>query len=103
MPPSRPRAIWHSSTTGRAETTRTASNPQYFGCCDATRANGFNGNDTWRHRLGTRSFESIQITFNRNTTVGTPYFETLGQNVASELGILGTSQAPTNYGPPTLS
>ena len=82
---------------------RNATNHQYFGCCDATRGNGFNGNATWRHRLGTRSFESIQITFNRNTTVGTPYFETLGQNVASELGILGTSQAPTNYGPPTLS
>lgn len=82
---------------------RNASNDQYFGCCDATSGNGFNGSATWRHRLGTRSFESIQITFNRNTTIGTPYFETLGQNVASELGILGTAQTPTNYGPPTLS
>ncbi len=82
---------------------RNATNHQYFGCCDSTSGNGFNSSATWRHRLGTRSFESIQITFNRNTTIGTPYFETLGQNVASELGILGASQAPTNYGPPSLS
>ena len=82
---------------------RNASNDQYFGCCDATSGNGFNGTATWRHRLGTRSFESITLSFNRNTTLGTPYFETLGQNVASQLGILGTSQTPTNYGPPSLS
>ncbi|HEV1287683.1 MAG TPA: TonB-dependent receptor [Bryobacteraceae bacterium] len=81
---------------------RNATNHQYFGCCDTTSGNGFNTNLTWRHRLGTRSFESITINFNRNTTIGTPYFETFGQNVASELGIQGTSQSPTNYGPPTL-
>jgi hypothetical protein len=49
-----------------------------------------------------RSFESITINFNRNTSIATPYFETLGQNVASSLGILGTSQSPANYGPPSL-
>jgi hypothetical protein len=82
---------------------RNAANNQYFGCCDDTSGNGFNGTATWRHRLGTRSFESIILSFNRNTTMGTPYFETLGQNVAAELGIEGTSQTPTNYGPPSLS
>jgi trimeric autotransporter adhesin len=82
---------------------RNATNHQFFGCCDTTSGNGFNGSTTWRHRLGTRSFESITINFNRNTTIGTPYFETLGQDVATELGIQGTSQSPSNYGPPTLS
>lgn len=81
---------------------RNAQNDQIFGCCDTSSGNGFNTNATWRHRLGTRSFESVTLTFNRNTTVVTPYFETLGQNVAAELGILGTAQTPTNYGPPTL-
>ncbi len=75
---------------------------QYFGCCDTGSGNGFNGSATWRHRLGTRSFESVVLSFNRQTTIVTPYFETLGQNVAEELGIEGTSQNPTNYGPPTL-
>jgi len=82
---------------------RNAKTDQFFGCCDDTSGNGFNGTATWRHRLGTRSFESIILSFNRNTTIGTPYFETLGQNVASQLGIEGTSQTPTNYGPPSLS
>jgi hypothetical protein len=75
---------------------------QYFGCCDTSSGNGFNGTATWRHRLGTRSFESVILSFNRQTTIVTPYFETLGQDVAAELGIEGTSQNPTNYGPPTL-
>ena len=82
---------------------RNATNHQYFGCCDSTSGNGFNTSLTWRHRLGTRSFESITVNFNRNTTIGTPYFETLGQDVASQLGIQGTSQTPSNYGPPSLS
>ena len=49
-----------------------------------------------------RSFESVILSFNRQTTIVTPYFETLGQNIAAELGIEGTSQNPLNYGPPTL-
>lgn len=81
---------------------RNAGVDQFFGCCDATTGNGFNTNLTWRHRIATRSFESIQVTFNRNTAIATPYFQTLGQNVASELGIGGTAQTPSNYGPPTL-
>jgi hypothetical protein len=80
-----------------------SKNDQYFGCCDAGSGNGFNGTATWRHRLGTRSFESVILSFNRQTTITTPYFEKLGQNVAGELGIEGTSQIPTNYGPPSLS
>jgi hypothetical protein len=80
-----------------------ASTYQYFGCCDDSSGNGFNGTATWRHRLGTRSFESIILSFNRQTSIVTPFFETLGQNVAAEAGIQGTSQAPTNYGPPGLS
>jgi hypothetical protein len=82
---------------------RNASNDQFFGCCDSTSGNGFNGNATWRHRLSTRSFESVTINFNRNTTIGNPYFYTLGQNVASQLGIAGPSSDPRNYGPPSLS
>jgi hypothetical protein len=75
---------------------------QYFGCCDTASGNGFNGNLTWRHRLTGRSFESVILSFNRQTTIVTPFFETLGQSVAAELGIEGTSQNPMNYGPSTL-
>ncbi len=82
---------------------RNARNDQVFGCCDSSSGNGFNTNATWRHRLGVRSFESVTISFNRNTAIATPYFETLGQNVAQELGIAGPSSDPRNYGPPSLS
>jgi hypothetical protein len=75
---------------------------QFFGCCDTASGNGFNETTTWRHRLGTRSFESVILSFNRQTTIVTPYFETLGQDVAAELGIAGASQNPMNYGPSTL-
>jgi trimeric autotransporter adhesin len=76
---------------------------QFFGCCDTASGNGFNGTATWRHRLGTRSFESVILSFNRQTTIVTPYFETLGQDIAAELGIEGASQNPSNYGPSSLS
>jgi len=76
---------------------------QFFGCCDTSSGNGFNGTATWRHRLGTRSFESVILSFNRQTTIVTPYFETLGQDIASQLGIEGASQNPSNYGPSSLS
>ena len=50
-----------------------------------------------------RSFESVTLNFNRNTSIATPYFETLGQNIAQQLGISGPSSDPRNYGPPSLS
>ena len=85
---------WRNGNNSRTE--------QYFGCCDTASGNGFNGSATWRHRIGTRSFESVILNFNRQTNIVTPFFETLGQNVAAQLGIAGTSQTPADYGPPTL-
>ncbi len=82
---------------------RDAATDQVFGCCDTSSGNGFNTNATWRHRLGVRSFESVTISFNRNTAIATPYFQTLGENIAQQLGIAGPSSDPRNYGPPSLS
>jgi hypothetical protein len=81
-----------------------SSTDQFFGCCDASSGNGFNGTATWRHRLGTRSFESVILSFNRQTSIATPYFETLGQPVDALVGInVGGTQSPANYGPSALS
>ena len=57
----------------------------------------------WTHNFTQRVFNTFQVGLNRNATTGTPYFETLGQNVAGELGIQGPWPDPSNYGPPSLS
>jgi len=75
---------------------------QVYGCCDSTSGLGTNGSINYRHRFGARSFETLTLTFNRNTSTTTPFFAN-GPNVAANLGISGTSQNPLNYGPPNLS
>lgn len=75
---------------------------QYFGCCDQGSGLGMNTSLNWRHRFGPRSFETLTVNFNRNTTNLTPYFA-FGPDIAAQLGIQGTSRDPRNYGPPTLS
>ena len=74
---------------------------QYFGCCDLLSGHGYNTQVNWRHRFGTRSFNNVNLTFNRNTNVTTPYFESTG-DVAGTLGIAGPANNPSSYGPPTL-
>ena len=81
---------------------RTAETFQYFGCCDSVDGQGINTNLNWRHRFGTRSFNNVTLSFNRNTNTTIPYFAN-GTNVAAEFGIQGTSPNPLDYGPPTLS
>ena len=75
---------------------------QVFGCCDSVDGQGINTNLNWRHRLGTRNFNNVTLNFNRNTNTASPFFEN-GANVATELGIVGASPDPRNYGPPSLS
>jgi hypothetical protein len=72
-----------------------------YGCCDTLHGQGLNTNLNWRHRFAARSFNNVTLQFNRNTNTTIPYFAN-GTNIAAELGILGTSPSPLNYGPPTL-
>jgi trimeric autotransporter adhesin len=82
-------------------TWRNADNHQVYGCCDATDGQGSNASINWRHRFGTRTFNAVNLTFNRNTSSALPFFAN-GPDVAGILGIQGTSRDPKNYGPPTL-
>lgn len=70
---------------------------------DKTNTFGQNQSVQWTHNFTQRVFNSFQVGLNRNASTGTPYFETLGQNVAAQLGILGPWPDPSNYGPPSLS
>ena len=75
---------------------------QYFGCCDLVDGHGYNTVLNWRHRFTTGIFNNVNLSFNRNTNLTTPYFAN-GPNVSAELGIQGTSPNPLNFGPPSLS
>ena len=48
-------------------------------------------------------FSNFTIGFNRNYSQTVPYFQTLGVNAAAQLGIVGASPDPRNFGPPSLN
>ena len=74
-----------------------------FGFRDQTQGDGSNSSINWTKNFSPRLFSNFTIGFNRNYTQAVPYFETLGVNAASQLGIVGASPDPRNYGPPALS
>ena len=81
---------------------RKSDTAQLFGFLDPGTGFGDNTNLSWIHNVGSNALNTAQVTFNRNRTTQNSFFS-YGTDVASELGIQGTSQEPINYGPPTLS
>jgi len=75
---------------------------QLFGWRDSTTGYGLSAATGWSHSFGRRFNNSANLTFSRNVGVTNPYFA-YSSDIASELGIGGTSQLPINYGPPNLS
>ena len=82
--------------------TRDAQNEQLFGYRDESTGNGLSASLGWSHSFAPRFNNSATITLSRNYSKAAPYFA-YTQNIIGELGILGPSQAPINYGPPSLS
>ena len=83
--------------------TRNGQNSTPFGFRDDTGGSGSNTSIIWTKNLNARMFSNFTIGFNRNTNHAVPYFETLGVNAASLLGIAGASPDPRNFGPPSLN
>jgi hypothetical protein len=77
--------------------------PNIFGFIDTSNGRNMNANVSWGHNFSSRVISNLRYTFSRSRALTSPYFATLGINVAGNLGITGTSQAQRNYGPPTLS
>ncbi|HEY3738960.1 MAG TPA: TonB-dependent receptor [Bryobacteraceae bacterium] len=75
---------------------------QLYGWRDSQTGTGVNTDFSYTRNLTPRTLSVAHATFNRNRTESDPYFSYL-TNVAAELGIQGTSQAPINWGPPNLS
>ncbi len=81
---------------------RDSQNLQNYGFIDPTTGNGINATANYRHTFGAGIFQNFTATFNRNSSLTTPFFAN-GADVAAELGIQGTSSNPLNFGPPTLT
>jgi hypothetical protein len=81
---------------------RKSDTAQLFGYLDPGTGFGDNTVLSWTHNVGSNALNTAQVTLNRNRTTQDSYFS-YGPDIASELGILGTSQEPINRGPPTLT
>jgi len=75
---------------------------QLFGFLDTGEASGLSFNAGWSHSFRPRLINSATFAISRSRNLTTPYFAYTA-NVAATLGILGTSQDPINYGPPSLA
>jgi hypothetical protein len=76
--------------------------PNIFGFLDSGTGRNMNANVAWGHNFSPRLINNLRYTFSRSRNLTTPFFADR-ENVAAELGILGTSQESRNWGPPTLS
>ncbi|MGA2588574.1 MAG: carboxypeptidase-like regulatory domain-containing protein [Bryobacteraceae bacterium] len=72
---------------------------QPFTFLDTTSGYGIQTDLTWTHNFTPTTILSSRVDFNRNRNETTPYFA----NVATDLGIEGTSSNPLDYGPPNLN
>jgi hypothetical protein len=76
--------------------------PNVFNFVDTGTARNITANVSWGHNFSTRVISNLRYNFSRSRNLLSPFFA-YKENVAAELGITGTSQAPQNWGPPNLS
>ena len=81
---------------------RDSQSEQLFGYHDNSTGSGLSASVGWSHSFAPRFNNSATISLSRNTSKNAPFFA-YTENIAAELGIMGTAQDPINYGPPTLS
>lgn len=81
---------------------RKSETAQLFGWLDPGNGFGDNTNLSWVHNFGSNVLNTAQVTFNRNRTTQNSFFS-YSQNIDQIAGIGGTSPAPIDYGPPSLS
>ena len=79
-----------------------SSTPNLFNFLDTNDVLGIAADANWSHRFGSHVFTTLGYQFSRLSTHDVPYFENR-ENVSGMAGILGNSQAPVNWGPPSLS
>lgn len=81
---------------------RDSATPQPFGYADTTNGYGVSAQLGYLHNFSAKLINNAQVRFSRNENETTPYFSLL-PDVATQLGIAGTSSNPLDNGPPTLN
>lgn len=76
--------------------------PNLFQFIDTGSNRGLNANIGWSRNITTQLINNVRFNFSRMRQLSTPFFANT-RNVAADLGILGTSASPWNWGPPNLS
>src|ERR1035441_2570961 len=79
-----------------------STTPNIFSFVDTGTARNSNTNVSWGHNFTTRVINNLRYNFSQSRSQTLPFFA-YKDNVAADLGITGTSQAPQNWGPPTPS
>ena len=82
--------------------TSSSISPNLFQFVDTGSGSGLNASLAWSRTITTRLIENLRYTFSRSRQLSEPYFANT-TNVAAQLGIAGTSQIASNWGPPNLS
>ena len=77
--------------------------PNLFGFIDTNTMTGYNTGVNYTYHFTTRLLSNLRYNFSRQATQLTPYFANTNNNVSGAAGILGNDQAPSFYGPPSLS
>jgi len=81
---------------------RNGTASQLFGFRDSHRGHGWNLSGGWTHNFSRTTIWTLRGNLSRNRCETLPHFAYL-RDVAGELGILGVSRDPVNYGPPNLN
>ena len=82
--------------------TGNTTNPNLFGFVDSSNTTGYNTGLQWTHHFTTTLISNLRYNFSRSAGQSTPFFANT-QNVSGAAGIQGNDQAPTFWGPPSLS
>ena len=81
---------------------RNGTASQLYGFRDSQRGHGWNLSAGWTHNFTRTTIGTLRGNLSRNRSETLPYFA-YRRDVAGELGILGVSRDPVNYGPPNLN
>ncbi|MBM3744952.1 MAG: TonB-dependent receptor [Acidobacteria bacterium] len=81
---------------------RASESTELFGFSDTSRGRGQSLDLTWSHTFAPGFLSNLRASFSRNRSELLPFFA-FQRDIAGELGILGVSRAPEDWGPPNLS